>query len=57
MTEIELKLAVTPDDFARVKNALVAMAEGRQGSSSALSSTYYDTSFACARPGSVSFRR
>ncbi len=44
MTEIELKLAVAPGDFAKVKSALLAMAEGRQGSSSALNSTYYDTS-------------
>src|ERR1700722_3991235 len=44
MTEIELKLAVTQDDFAKVKTALIARGAGRPGSSAALSSTYYDTS-------------
>ena len=44
MTEIELKLLVSPDDGAKVKSALLAMADGRHGSSSALHSTYYDTS-------------
>ncbi|MBV8653118.1 MAG: CYTH and CHAD domain-containing protein [Alphaproteobacteria bacterium] len=56
MTEIELKLAVAPEDFAKAKNALLAMAEGRQGSSSSLNSTYYDTSGLALRDQDLTLR-
>jgi triphosphatase len=56
MTEIELKLVVSPDDVAKVKSALLAMADGRHGSSSALHSTYYDTSGLTLRDQDLTLR-